>query len=92
MNTNAFEYKYDIIYLKTLNTTILSNAIGIKSTWEAAPTVDNIYENDTNRAYGRSQVTGKVRHESLILKIPFTDVSIPPREENVGNYCITYAK
>ncbi len=92
MNTNAFEYKYDIIYLKTLNTAMISNAIGIESTWEPAPVQDNIYENNTDKAYGRSQVTGKVRHKSLILKVPFTNVGLPPREENIINDCNTYAK
>lgn len=69
MQNNAIEHKFDIVFFKTMNTSMESNNPLVNSTWSSSPTVDNIYDNGTANAHGRAHVTGNIKHVS-VFKVP----------------------
>ena len=69
MLTNAIEHKFDIVFFKTLNTSLVTNNPLVNTTWSPAPSVDNIYDNGTANAHGRANVTGNLKHVSVFKVI-----------------------
>ena len=91
LQLNAIEHRYNIAQLKTFNTQYVGTNIVANTIWTETAVRDDILNNNTAQAYGKSSVFGKIRHR-MIVPPGVTMPLVPDFEQNVGNFCTTTPK
>lgn len=97
MATNSIEHKYNIIYYKTVHTAYQGSNFFVNTTWLPSPNSpsDNVYNNNTGDAVGKSKVFGNVKHVANFTipnPIPFMPPIRPESQDAIGNNLTMYPR
>lgn len=97
MATNSIEHKYNIILYKTVHTAYQGSNTFVSTTWLQSPNspIDNVYNNNTGDAVGKSKVFGNVKHVANFTipnPIPFMPPIRPESQDAIGNNLTMYPR